>query len=83
MNDEHFEALVNSVNISAAVDVRRKAMETMTDQVYSQHIGTLLGGKCTLIVTFDGEPKMTAKQWEDNKAQAKEGILEYLKKYHR
>jgi len=54
----------------AIAEVRTKAATTNTHQVFSQHMGYILGGKATLIVTFDDEPRLTLKDHDAHQRAA-------------
>ena len=58
-------SLLSLIDMQDLNRVKFKALETMTHQVYSQHIGKILGGRVTVIVDFDAEPRLTRKEWEE------------------
>ena len=56
--------IVDLINAGEAMEKRTKALQNKEHTVHSKHVGYLFGGKVTIIVTYDDEPRMTNKEWE-------------------
>jgi len=57
--------ILDEIDMRAALEKKQDADANMKNTVYSQHIGTLLGGRATLVLTFDAEPRFTRDEWDE------------------
>ena len=57
--------LLDMIEHAKCLKEKAEASAQCIDTVYSQHLGEIYGGKATLIITFDDEPRMTRRQWEE------------------